>query len=489
MGTTADKLQHLINGKQLIVNSVNNKANTNYTIDSKWSDISTAIDNISVGIVPEGVLNITSNNTYDVTNYASVVVNVPIPSGYIKPSGTLSVTSVGTYDVTNYASATFSVGTETKTVTPSASTQNVTPSSGKYLTKVTVNPIPSNYIIPSGTLTVTENGTHNVSTYANVEVNVESSASAEFANGTAWVSSTAIGNCNFLYHVNGVWYTSTNTTNYTSNDGKTWNVDTTLPCIINFITKYNDMWQLSSNSSSNKGIYYSRNGSSWTQSNVTSGYFHEIKFVAGIWLAAGYGGLYYSTNGTSWTKSTAVVSTNVYGITEGAGKIIVYGSGGIYYSTDGINWTKATIAKTDIRHIIYANGKFVSIGGYGIYYSTDGINWTATSISSIAQYKIHFAEGIWNVGIYNSGIRYSTDGINWIQTNVTSGYCYIVKYYCGIYIAGTSNGMYYSYDGITWTQGSNVAGKYLTFDKGIWVTVKDTTTTPAQYSIIWERPA
>lgn len=57
-------------------------------------------------------------------------------------------------------------------ITPSKEIQEFNHSERYGYDKVTVLPIPEEYIIPTGTLDITENGEHNVKTYEKVNVDV-----------------------------------------------------------------------------------------------------------------------------------------------------------------------------------------------------------------------------------------------------------------------------------------------------------------------------
>ena len=69
---------------------------------------------------------------------------------------------------------------DTTTVTPAKGQQVIEPSNNKIgFSSVTVEAIPDDYVIPSGTQQITENGTYDVSGKANAVVNVESQAKEE----------------------------------------------------------------------------------------------------------------------------------------------------------------------------------------------------------------------------------------------------------------------------------------------------------------------
>lgn len=117
-----------------------------------------------------------SDSGYD--GLSEVIVNA-IPSSYVIPSGSVDITANGTHNVSGKASVNVNVSAQLKlqqkTVTPTKSKQTVkSDSSYDGLSEVIVNAIPDEYISPSGSLNITENGTYDIKAKANVVVNVES---------------------------------------------------------------------------------------------------------------------------------------------------------------------------------------------------------------------------------------------------------------------------------------------------------------------------
>ena len=158
--------------------------------------------------VPSGSLSVSGSTVTAATGYYPSAVSESVAAGD-RGAGTVSRTKSGGYLSTNisFPDATAgwynTIGTasavqelENKTVTPTTTSQTVTPTdTNYYLESVKINPIPPEYIIPSGTKTITSNGTGiDVSTYEFADVEtpppVLESKSITLTPSTASVSSS-----------------------------------------------------------------------------------------------------------------------------------------------------------------------------------------------------------------------------------------------------------------------------------------------------------
>jgi hypothetical protein len=125
----------------------------------------------------------------------SEVTVEPIPNYYVVPTGTLEVDKNGLADVTQYESVNVNVdmALQNKSVTPSKQSQTISPDSGyNGLSYVSVDPIPDEYIVPSGNVTITANGTRNIKQYETVTVSVSDAPELQKKTATPTKSSQTI---------------------------------------------------------------------------------------------------------------------------------------------------------------------------------------------------------------------------------------------------------------------------------------------------------
>ena len=116
-------------------------------------------------------MTITKDTNYDYLNQVSITKDEDLIATNIKKDVNIFGVT-GTYEGGGTATPTL----EDLTVTPTKQQQVFTHEDSDGYDNVTVAAIPSNYIEPTGTLQITENGTHDVTNYANVNANITAQA-------------------------------------------------------------------------------------------------------------------------------------------------------------------------------------------------------------------------------------------------------------------------------------------------------------------------
>lgn len=202
---------------------------------------------------------------------------------------------------------------------------------------------------------------------------------SSYSEGSSWIGSTssyggvnqihasinccmvACGAENATSDSYGVYYRYSASTSFNSS-----NVKTPMRCV----SRMGKIWL--AGSEENSGIYYSTSSpSSFSQSDKTDGSISSIFCANGIIVAtsdSGTPGIFYSTNGSNWSD-TGVVTAGAKIVKNACGIWICGICEGVLFSLDGINWSRTNISDKEITSLCNSNGLWVAAGPDGIYYS------------------------------------------------------------------------------------------------------------------------
>ncbi|MBR2239844.1 MAG: leucine-rich repeat protein [Bacilli bacterium] len=315
-------------------------------------------------------------------------------------------------------------------------------------------------ITPTGSITLINNGTYNVTNYATAIVN----------------------NPNVLKH----WYN--------------WKTDATIsttriivPSCAYINIKYTKDRYIALDYNQNNKYYYSFDGNNWLEGTFqTSQWWGDVCYGNGIWVALGSGSNFYSvtpyiavsSDGINWINYAvpSPITESLKRIAFGNGVFVLIGSVSsnqyAFYSTDGINWSQGQNFSSGGGYcdITFGNNFFWTCAGTGtqgpfMNKSSDGINWESVTTPSFNGRRIIYKDNKIFCLAGQDGSRkvyYSLDnGNSWSNFKINDSgqipsQCGSITYYNSTLFIGTT-GLYYTKDlGNTITE--VITGYYPTLD-------------------------
>ena len=214
-------------------------------------------------------------------------------------------------------------------------------------------------------------------------------------------------------------------------------------------------------------IFSSTDGTSFTSNNSgTSNIQYSLAYGNGIYVLVGQNGMILTSNNLeTWTHRTSGTTNFLFNVKFIKDKFIAVGTNVILISKDGINWDKKN-SDIDIWNIYYKNNKYLICGSKNntavISISEDLELWDNFTLNQTSIIKdIAYGNGKYiAVGIsYETGCKVysSLDGINWdlIADNFTTNLNSIIyddTKFVTVGSNGTTGEVFYSLDGINWEE-------------------------------------